>query len=76
MLVTEQEIYFQKTIKLIFYMEQKLVKQCSLKNSWNKKSIAQKHNSFLGQDIVGLCCITYEYAKTENRMGGRSLLHI
>lgn len=37
MLVTEQEIYFQKTIKLTFYMEQKLVKQCSLKNLRNKK---------------------------------------
>lgn len=46
------------------------------KKFMEQKSIAQKHNIFLGQDVVGLCCITYEYAKTENRMGGRSLLHI
>lgn len=35
------------------------------KKFMEQKSIAQKHNSFLGQDIVGLCCITYEYAKTK-----------
>lgn len=37
MLVIEQEMHFQKTIKLTFYMEKKLVKQCSLKNLLNKK---------------------------------------
>lgn len=46
------------------------------KKFMEQKSIAQKHNSFLGQDIVGLCCITYEYAKTEWVEGACSISKI